>query len=230
MDSITINNNNNYIINVIIVLFVALFIFIGAYFYLTITAKKSNENDVLYLIKDEITLNENFNYEKTVLELMKRQNLLLPNNSNTLIITWQMFLVNTGGEFYWNTNYNKDKSIIRIGNTPHIYYNPRNNKLKVIAAYQYSPFANQYPIIEIENVELQRWNTFTVVFTEGYKVLIYLNGELVLSRHLDNGIKLDTIKSNIRIGELNNNIFGKLRDMTIYLNPMTHTKLKKLNM
>lgn len=230
MDTIKNTTNNNYIINVIIFLFIALFIFLGVYFYLTITAKKSNMNDILHLIKDEITLNENFNYEKTILELMKRENLLLPNNANTLIITWQMFLVNSGGEFYWNTNYNKDKPIIRIGNTPHIYYNPRNNKLKVVVAYQYSPFANQYPIIELENIELQRWNTFTVVFSEGFKVLIYLNGELVLSRHLDNGVKLNTIKTDIRIGELNNNIFGKLRDMTIYLNPMTHSQLKKINL
>jgi hypothetical protein len=197
--------------------------------YLTFSKKSTFEVNKLDLITSEQILDRSFNFSKSISDIIKRDKLSLVNENNTIIITWQMYLPNIGGEFYWTSNYTKDKPIIRIGTSPHIYYNAKQNKLKILTKYQYSPFANHYPLIELEDINLQRWNTYTIVL-QNYHVRIYVNGELVLSQQLENGIVIDDDKtSDLLIGEVDNNLFGKIRNLSIYLTDLSHEKLSKLN-
>lgn len=198
--------------------------------FLIYTEKHSDKTDYVELITDEKILDKSFNATKTIQDVIKRNKLTLPNESNTIIITWQMYLPNIGGEFYWTSNYTKDKPIIRIGQSPHIYYNAKQNKLKIITKYQYSPFANHYPLIELEDIMLQGWNTYTVV-VQNYKIRIYVNGELKLSQKLDNGIVIDDYRTKeILLGEVNNNLFGKIRNLKLYFNDFKHDTLSTLNL
>lgn len=198
--------------------------------YLTFSQKSHFEVDRLDLITSEQILDRSFNLSKSISDVIKRDKLSLVNENNTIIITWQMYLPNIGGEFYWTSNYNKDKPIIRIGTSPHIFYNAKQNKLKILTKYQYSPFDNHYPLIELEDINLQRWNTYTIAI-QNYHVRIYVNGELVLSQKLENGIVIDDNKtSDLLIGEVNNNLFGKIRNLSIYMSDLSHEKLSKLNL
>jgi hypothetical protein len=212
----------------LIFLLTVLIISLIIFYYLS--NKNKFEVSRLDLITNEKILDRSFNISKSISDFIKRDNLSLVNENNTIIITWQMYLPNIGGEFYWTSNYNKDKSIIRIGESPHILYNAKENKIKILTKYQYSPFKNHYPIIELEDINLQSWNTYTV-YLQNYNVRIYVNGELVLSQKLDNGIIIDDYKnSNLLIGELNNNLFGKIRNLSIYLNDLSNEKLTELNL
>lgn len=189
-----------------------------------------NNNATLELINDEIILDNSFMKHNTIYKLVKRNRLTLPNESNTIIISWHMHLPNIGGEFYWTNNYTKDKPIIRIGKSPHIYYNVKENKLKIICNYQYSPFANQYPIIEVPDIDLQRWSVYTILIQNTH-VKVYINGELVISRKLDKAIEIDDYKSSeITIGEINNNLLGKINNMKLYFKELTHAELSNFNL
>jgi|SaaInlStandDraft_7_1057024.scaffolds.fasta_scaffold93675_2 hypothetical protein len=195
-----------------------------------IQQKKNSTNDMVKLITDEKILDKSFNFSKIVYDIVKRNKLTLANENNTIIITWQMYIPNIGGEFYWTSNYTKDKPIIRIGKSPHIYYNAKQNKLKIIAKYQHSTFDNHYPLIELSNINLQKWNTYTVII-QNYKIRIYINGKLQLSKQLDNGIDIDDYKtSNVMLGEVNNNLFGKIRNFNLHFKNLSHNKLSSLNL
>jgi hypothetical protein len=217
-------------IKVGIFLVIILFISIIILAYILFMQKSKFTQNHIDIIKDEQLLDRAFNINKTINDFIKRNKLTLTNTSNTIIVTWQMYLPNIGGEFYWSSNYTKDKPIIRIGISPHIYYNAKQNKLKVLTKYQYSPFDNHYPLIELENINLQSWNTYTVVI-QNYSVRIYVNGELLISQKLDNAIIIDDYKtSNLVIGELNNNLFGKIRNLSLYFDELSHNKLSKLKL
>lgn len=217
------NKINIFLITVLVIALITLGVIL-------VTQKHSGNNDGVELISDEKTLNKSFNFTKTIYDVVKRNKLTLPDQENTIIITWQMNIPNIGGEFYWTSNYTKDKPIIRIGESPHIYYNAKQNKLKIIAKYQYSPFANHYPLIELDEVNLQGWNTYTVVI-QNYKVRIYVNGELKVSQILDNGIVIDDYKTkNIMLGEVNNNLFGKIRNFSLYFKNLSNEAISNLNL
>lgn len=183
------------------------------------------------LVPEMETLNRDFEKKETVYNLVNRETLTLPNKANTLIITWQMYIPNIGSELLWTSNYSGDKPIIRIGNTPHIYYNPKHNKISVITKYIHTPFKYHFPTIELHNIKQQKWNTYTILI-QSMKVLIYVNGELVKSHILDNPIKIDdSASSEIIVGELNNNIAGaKINNLELLYDELTHNQLKMLNM
>ena len=200
------------------------------YAYILYIHKDGKYDDYVEIISSEQTLTPEFNYSKSVYDLVKRTRLTLPNEANTVIISWKMMLPNIGGEFYWTDNYNKDKPIIRIGKSPHIYYNPKQNVLKVICKYLYSPFENQFPIIEIPDIVLQKWSTYTVLIQNSL-IKVYIDGKLVLSKHLKNSIEIDDGKSvDILVGQVHNNIFGKINNLRLYFNNYEHYQLKKLNL
>lgn len=182
------------------------------------------------LINDEILMDNIFAINKSVFELFKRDNLKLTNNGNKFIITWKMYIPNVGGEYYWSNYFGRDKTIFKLGNSPHIYYNAKTNTMKLILRYFNSPFMNHYPIIEFDQIEQQKWNTFTIVF-DSYNIIVFYNGVEVINKEFENMIELDDHKySNVQIGEVNNNIFGKISDFKIITNDLTHQQLLKLNM
>jgi len=216
--------------NIIVFIVFIIIVLCGLYYIQHLNSNNRLNKSDLELINDEVLLNNKFYLSNTIYKLSKRDRLTVPNERNTIIISWHMHLPNIGGEFYWSSNYTKDKPIIRIGRSPHVYFNVKENKLKIICNYQYSPFANQYPIIEVPDINLQKWSVYTI-FIQNTKVKVYIDGVLVLSRKLDKAIEIDDYKSSeIQIGEVNNNILGKIKNMKLHFTELSHDELSKFNM
>ena len=178
---------------------------------------------------DNYTLIENvYEYESTI-PLGKlapnRSSLILPGYGHGLTFTWAMNLDQVGPERIWATSYSRDKPIIRIGNSPQIYYNPKYNILKVIVSYRETPFFAHYPIIELRDIPLQSWNKYAVVI-ESNRVKIYFNGQLVVNKELSNIPIIDS--TDIIVGEKNNNIIGKVQDLKVYFRPYDNRAIKKI--
>lgn len=142
-----------------------------------------------------------------------------------LSFTWSMYLVQVGPERIWSTSYAKDKPILRIGDSPHIVYNPKYNILKVIVNYKESPFYAHYPVIELRDLPLQTWNRYGVVI-DNNKVKIYFNGNLVVNKILASVPVIES--TDITVGEKANNFVGRIKDLTVYFQPYDNREIKKL--
>lgn len=142
-----------------------------------------------------------------------------------LSFTWSMYLEQVGPERIWSTSYAKDKPILRIGNSPHIVYNPKYNILKVIVNYKESPFYAHYPVIELRDLPLQTWTRYGVVI-DNNKVKIYFNGKLVVNKVLATVPVIDS--TDIIIGEKFNNLVGKIKDLTVYFRPYDNREINKI--
>ena len=207
---------------------IILLITISIYFFIETTSNKIKYKSVTVLDK-ETDINNQFKYERTIYELVKRDNLRLNNENNTLIISWRMFIPSFTGSNYWSNYYGNDKHILSIGNSPTILYNPKDNILKVRCEYVNSPFYNHFPILEFKNLEIQRWNTITIKINS-YQIILYYNGNMVLNKKYNNLLKIDDHKSRlVKIGKQNNNIYGKIDNMIFKLTDLPHNKLTKLN-
>lgn len=141
-----------------------------------------------------------------------------------LTISWRMFLNVPGGDRHWTTSYSRDKPILRIGSSPWITYNHKYNHLTVQLDYgKSSPFYSHRPSIVVPHVPLQTWNTWAVVI-DGTEIKVYLNGVQVINKHLPLPPLLDT--ADIIIGQVNNNINGRLAKMQIHRTALTSAKLR----
>ena len=142
-----------------------------------------------------------------------------------MTIVFELFIQHFQPERTWFSSYAKNKPIIRIGNSPHIYYNPKMNHLSIQVEYLKTPFYAHYPIIEYKNVPLQTWNKFIVVLKTNY-VVLYLNGKQVLNKTISNPIKINY--SDVIVGEVNNNLIGKMKNMRLYYRPYHQFEIDKL--
>ena len=106
-----------------------------------------------------------------------------------------------------------------------LYYNPKYNVLRVIVKYKESPFYSHYPIIELKNIPLQRWNNYIVVLHNN-DVKIYLNKKLIVHKSLPNIPEVTS--SNIIVGEQNNNIIGEISQLRVYFRPYNSKDIKKI--
>ncbi len=187
---------------------------------------KKGGSDSYTLINGLYTIDQN--YESTV-PFSKfagtRNNIIIPGYGHGLTFAWTMYLEQVGPDRIWASSYAKDKPIFRIGTSPHIYYNPKYNILKVMVSYKETPFYAHYPVIELKDIQLQRWNKFIVVIQDN-RVKIYVNGKLVIDKHLANEPVIES--SDIIIGEKFNNIIGKIRDATIYFRPYDNRDVKRI--
>jgi hypothetical protein len=180
------------------------------------------------LLKGTQTISQDF--ESTV-----PYSLLAPNRASLMVddsgagyglsFTWSMYLEQVGPERIWSTSYAKDKPILRIGDSPHIVYNPKYNILKVIVNYKESPFYAHYPVIELRDLPLQKWNQYSVVI-DNNKVKIYFNGKLVVNKVLATVPVIDS--TDIVIGEKFNNLVGKIKDLTVYFRPYDNRDIGKI--
>ena len=189
---------------------------VGAYVATKIVGK-------LLFISGQISLDENTVFITNIVK--NRKSLVAPGHGHGLSITWNMKIPNTAGEKLWHSIFSKDKPIIRIGDSPQIYYNPKYNVLRVIVKYKESPFYAHYPIIELKNIPLQRWNNYAVVIHNNY-VKIYLNKQLVINKKLPNIPEISN--SDIIVGEQNNNIIGTISNLRLYFRPYDNNNIKKI--
>jgi hypothetical protein len=187
---------------------------------------KSGEVIKYDLISDTKHIDQDFEKRYVLSEIIpNRDTIIIPGYGEGLTFAWKMFIPNTMGERGWLSNFNKDKPLIRIGDSPHIYYNPKNNVLKVVLKYKETPFYAHYPVIELKDIPLQTWNHYTVVIN-GNTVIIYFNGKQVKNHKLNN---IPIISNNdIILGEMDNNIIGSIKDFSIHFRPYDTYEIRKI--
>lgn len=177
-------------------------------------------------ITDRMRMNENYEQTEFITDIADgRKSIMLDGFGHGITVSWNMNIPNTMGEQMWHSSFSKDKPIIRIGESPHIYYNPKYNVLRVIVKYKESPFYSHYPIIELKNVPLQRWNNYIVVLHNN-DIKIYLNKKLIVHKSLPNIPEVTS--SNIIVGEQNNNIIGEISQLRVYFRPYDAKDIKKI--
>lgn len=170
-------------------------------------------------------------YQETIplnklFDINSRKSITIPGNPNGdgLTFIWNMNMPNFTSERMWFTSYSKDKPIIRLGDSPHIVYNPRDNSLKVIVKFKYTQFDHHYPIIELKDIPLQRWNKFIVV-VDTNSVKIYINGSIKIHKILKNPIIISN--EDLVLGDVNNNIIGEIADMELVFIPLNNVEVNK---
>ena len=212
-------NNLVYLLAGILLIALLIFIFYDDLF-------KGGKTIKYDLITDGKTIDQDFEKRFILSEIIPdRENMIIPGYGEGLTFTWKMFIPNTMGERGWLTNFGKDKPIIRIGDSPHIYYNPKNNVLKVVLKYKETPFYAHYPVIELKDIPLQTWNHYAVVIN-GNNVVIFFNGKQVKNHKLNN---IPIISNNdIILGELDNNIIGSIKDFTIHFRPYNTYEIRNI--
>jgi hypothetical protein len=178
------------------------------------------------LLQGPETIAESFTKTISLAKIInnKRNSIMIPGYGNGLTFKWSMYLDDPAGEHNWHSSYTRDKPILTIGDSPHIYYNPKYNTLKIMLKYNETPFYAHYPIIELKDIPLRRWNTY-VVCIDGLSVKVWMNDVIRLSKVLPNQPIIST--SDIILGERDNNIQGALRDFVIYFRPYSTVEIQK---
>jgi hypothetical protein len=215
-------NNLQLLLTFILVLGILILIF---YNYLYLGRIKERET----LISDILEINQT--YQETIpltklFDITSREDITLPGSSEGegLTFIWNMYIPYFTPEKIWFTSYDKDKPLIRIGDSPQILYNPRHNSLKVQVKYKSTQFMTNYPIIELKDIPLQKWNKFIVVIKTNV-VKFYINGELKIHKKLVNPLIINN--DDINLGEVNNNIIGKISNFEIVFRPLDTYEIKK---
>lgn len=200
------------VIAVSIIFFIGLiFLVFYNYFY------KPRKDQQTMLIPGELVISDDF--EQTVLKptfMADRAEIVLPGYGNGLTFKWHMYIENPQAEKSWASNYSRDKPLVRIDESPQILYNPKYNILKLRLKYRESPFYAHYPIIEVRDIPLRRWNYF-VITIDGAHIRVYLDGRMILNKILPNEPVITT--SDIVVGEQGNNFMGRIRNLQVYFRP-----------
>ena len=163
-----------------------------------------------------MTVDENFEINVEFSEFIgRRPNLFIDGTGQNISFYWEMRVPNIQGNEDWESSNNKFKPIIKFGSGPIIYYHPRKSILDFVVKYKDNP---NYPKFSHTKVELyqQRWNKILCVIKKK-QIFIYINNELVKSNTLGNvPFIANTSKEMLTIGDKNNNIIGKIRNVVIY--------------
>jgi len=161
-----------------------------------------------------------------VFDVDSRDNMTLDGipEGRGLTFKWSMKIPSFIPERTWFTSYGKYKPIVRILDSPCIFYHPKTNSLLVQVKYKKTDFLTKYPVIELKDIPLQRWNNFVVVIKTN-QVKVFMNGDLLILKSLPNPIIFNN--SDIIIGEVNNNIIGNIRNLEVIFKPLTNVQVKQ---
>lgn len=150
-----------------------------------------------------------------------KYNLFSLGKGYKLEISFMIKIPNTSGSENFHSSYNRDKPIIRFGESPTIYFNHRDNKIKVFIKYvdldmNLNQIDREY-VIE-HRLYLQKWNHI-LLSINGKNINLVINGINVRSKLLHFVPKITTnLNENVVIGQKNNNIIGQLKDVLININ------------
>jgi hypothetical protein len=188
-------------------------------FYKHFVKQKTDE----YMIMSGPTnFNEKFYKE---IELPDRLNTLYGKGHGITII-WDMYIPNTTENRMFNSSFDRLKPIIRIGNSPHIYYHPKKGYLSIISKYTDNPFYSNYPEIKYDEVKLQKWERYILVI-KNRSINLFVGGKLKMATTLLNIPIVDTNRL-IKLGEYNNNFQGKVRNLKIIGHPLDNKNIQNI--
>ena len=207
--------NNNYLTSFYVItgLLILLILF---YYYGDYLFGSSSTSNSYQVFSDEMKIDETFEVNVEFSEFIgKRESLFLDGEGTDISFYWEMKVPNMEGTEPINSSSNKYKPLIRFGSGPNIYYHPRKSILDFVVKYKDNPNYPKFSHTQVE-VPQQRWNKFLCVIRSRL-IFIYINGILVKSNTLGNvPFIANSPKEMLKIGDKNNNIIGKIRNLTIY--------------
>lgn len=205
-----------YIISALVFVGLILIIYYN-YFY------KSTKKGEISLLLGPKKLTEDFEKEVFLTDIVKNNNYLLtPGKGYGISLLWEMNISNISGNKEFNSSYNKLKPIIRFGTSPQIYYHPKKGYLSIILKYTDNPFYSNHPEIKYTEMTQQTWNKYLLIINNRH-INLYVDGVLKVSQSLLNVPVLDL--NNIKIGKVNNNCLGVIKNMSLFLHPLTKKEI-----
>jgi hypothetical protein len=167
------------------------------------------------IIKNRISLKQDYNYQLTVGELTgNTQMTIIPDKGHAITIKCDLHILNTMSNEGWASSFQSLKPIIKIGESPHIYYNAKDSLLVVVVKYRDNPYYPHYNQTYI-NFPVQKLTSIVVNIVNS-DIRIYMDGNLVKFTKLDNvAIISNNYNDVIKVGEYNNNIQGDINNLSI---------------
>lgn len=180
-------------------------------FYKYFAKSKTNE---MVIMTGPTNFNEKFYKEIDLPDNLDKQY----GKGHGITIMWDMYIPNASENRMFNSSFDRLKPIIRIGNSPQIYYHPKRGYLSIISKYTDNPFYSNYPEIKYEDVKLQKWERYILVIKDR-SITLFVDGKLKVASTLLNIPVIDT-NNIIKLGEYNNNFQGKVRNLKIVGYPL----------
>jgi hypothetical protein len=206
---------------------VLILLFILFYYYYYVPNISNVATYKIPLIKDEIEFDES--YHNTIIlkaqpSVSKRDTLYVPRLGYGLSFVWEMYIPSISSSDKWQTSYNRLKPIISMSDSPVISYHPKKNFLSVVLKYRNNPYYAQFAELKFEDMKLQRWSKYILII-ENRNVKLYIDGLLVTVKTLPSIPVIYDIATNVKLGNLNNNFQGKVRNASLYPYPLSYTEI-----
>ena len=213
---------------IIIIIIILLCIFYYYYYYVP-----NQSNVVVYkipLITSEQLFDETY-FNTIILQAQpsvhNRKTLYVPKLGYGLSFVWEMYIPSVNSNDKWQTSYNRLKPIISMSDSPVISYHPKKNYLSVVLKYRNNPFYAQFAELKFENIKPQKWSKYILII-ENRNVKLYIDNVLVSVKTLPSIPVIYDIKTNITLGNLNNNFQGKVKNASLYPYPLLYTEIDKV--
>lgn len=178
-----------------------------------------SDTDETTVLSGPTNFNEKFYKEIILPDKLDRQY----GKGHGITIIWEMYIPNASENRMYNSSFNKLKPIIRVGNSPQIYYHPNKGYLSIITKYTDNPFYSNYPEIKYDDVKLQKWEKYILVIKDR-SINLFVDGKLKVASTLMSIPVIDT-NNIIKLGEYNNNFQGKIKNLKIIGYPLDNKSL-----
>jgi len=214
----------NYIYIIIFLITLIILFYLFYYYYWLPGQSNISKYNIPLLIQETIfdeSYEKNINIEANV---TTRNTLYIPKLGYGLSFVWEMYIPTLNSNEKWNTNYNRLKPIISMEDSPVISYHPKKNYLSIVLKYRNNPFYAQFAEIKFDQIKPQRWSKYIVII-ENTNIKLYIDGVLLATKMLPSVPVIYDIKSEIILGNLNNNFQGKVRNMKLYPYPLGYDEL-----
>lgn len=201
------------IISVIIFLAFFLYLYSGQITALWSSTTNSGEYKI---IKGQITPTQEFSEHMTIAELTSsNQTLTAAGIGRAITINVDLHIDNTISNDGWGSSFLSLKPIIKIGESPCLYYSPKDSKLVLVVKYKDNPYYPHYQNIDID-FPLQKWTSISAT-VNNRNIRVYMDGTLVKFINMDNtAVISNDFNDIIKVGEINNNIQGNIRNLSIW--------------
>ena len=213
-------------IYIIITLLIILVLFYIFYYYYWIPSSSNIYKYNIPLIIDETVFDESYtNRLQLDTYITNRDTLYVPKLGYGLSFVWEMYIPIITNNDKWQTSYNRLKPIISMMDSPVISYHPKKNYLSIVLKYRNNPFYAQFAEIKFDNIKPQRWSKYIVII-ENRNIKLYIDTILVSTKTLPSVPVVYDIKSEIILGNINNNFQGKVRNAYLYPYPLSYDEIE----
>ena len=210
-----------------IILIIFIFLFTAFYFYYWVPRQSNVNTYKIPLLTDETIFSEDYNAVLNTSTLIERDTLYIPKLGYGISFSWEMYIPSQGGNDKWQTNFNHLKPIIKMDDSPVISYHPKKNYLSITVKYRNNPFYAQFGEVKFTDIKMQVWSKYVIVI-ENRNIRLYINGILVSTKILPSVATISSGKSDIFLGELNNNFLGKIKNLSLFPYPLTYDEIQTL--